>query len=91
MVPVISDGQRKRIVRRGAGMRLASTSVLSVRAISRLAAHPLALSLAPGFSWSRWQLKTISPAAGVGAGDGRHQRLVGDRVVVARARRRRGA
>jgi len=63
MVPVISDGHTNRIVRAGAGMRRASTSVFSVRAISRMAAQPLALSLAPGFSWSRWQLKTISPAA----------------------------
>ena len=50
MVPVISDGQMKRMVRTGGGMRLASISVFSVRAISRLAAQPLALSLAPGFS-----------------------------------------
>ena len=31
-------------------MRLASINVFSVRAISRFAAQPLALSFAPGFS-----------------------------------------
>ena len=49
-MPVISDGQMKRIVRAGGGIRFASISVFSVRAISRFAAQPLALSLAPGFS-----------------------------------------
>ncbi|PYQ41951.1 MAG: hypothetical protein DMF77_14510 [Acidobacteria bacterium] len=47
-MPVISEGQMNRIVRAGAGMRLASTSAFSVRAISRMAAQPLALSFAPG-------------------------------------------
>ncbi len=50
IVPVISDGQMKRSVRVGGGMRFSSMSVFSVRAISRFAAQPLALSLAPGFS-----------------------------------------
>ena len=50
IVPVISEGQMKRIVRVGAGIRFAATSALSVRAISSVAAHPLALSFAPGFS-----------------------------------------
>jgi hypothetical protein len=48
-VPVISDGQMKRIVRAGGGIRFVSINVWSVLAISRLAAQPLALSLAPGF------------------------------------------
>ena len=48
-MPVISEGQMKRMVRAGAGMRFASMSVFSVRAISRFAAQPLALSFAPGF------------------------------------------
>jgi hypothetical protein len=61
----------KRIVRTGGGMRLAATSVFSVRAISRFAAQPLALYDVAGGS--------------VGAGNGRHQRLVRHRVVVARA------
>src|SRR5438874_5570678 len=50
IVPVISDGQMKRIVRTGGGIRFESMSVFSVRAISRFAAQPLALSFAPGFS-----------------------------------------
>ena len=49
-MPVISDGQMKRMVRTGGGIRFVSISVFSVLAISRLAAQPLALSLAPGFS-----------------------------------------
>jgi hypothetical protein len=55
----------KRMVRAGGGSRFAEMSAVSVRAISRFAEQPLALSFAPGFSWSRWQLKTISPADGV--------------------------
>ena len=49
IVPVISDGQMKRRVRSGGGIRRASISVFSVRAISRFAEQPLALSFAPGF------------------------------------------
>ena len=37
IVPVISDGQMKRRVRTGGGIRRASISVFSVRAISRFA------------------------------------------------------
>src|SRR4029453_9474137 len=51
IVPVISDGQTNRIVRRGGGIRLDSTRATRVRPTSRLAAHPLALSLWPGFPW----------------------------------------
>lgn len=49
IVPVISDGQMNRIVRTGAGMRFESINAFSVRAISSVAAQPLALSFAPGF------------------------------------------
>ena len=46
------------------------SSFESVRAVSRIAAQPLALSLAPGRGWSRWQLQTISSPASAGSAPG---------------------
>ena len=69
-VPSTSAGQMKRIVRAGRGSRPFATSVESVRAISRIVAQPLALSLAPGRWWSKWQLKTISSALSAGSPPG---------------------
>jgi len=60
MVPSISGGKMKRNVRAGGASCFSLMSFCSVRAISRMAEQPLALSLAPGRWWSRWQLKAIS-------------------------------
>ena len=46
----------------------------SARATSKIAALPDALSLAPADSWQRCAVRTISPAAGVGARDRRRRR-----------------
>ncbi len=60
IVPSISGGQTKRMVRRGGASFPSRTSFASVRAVSRIAEQPLALSFAPGRWWSRWQESTIS-------------------------------
>ena len=60
VVPSISGGQTKRIVRRGAASFPSRTSFARVRATSRIVEQPLALSFAPGRWWSRWQESTIS-------------------------------
>ena len=62
IVPSISGGQTKRIVRRGAASLPSRISFASVRPVSRIDAQPLALSFAPGRWWSRWQERTISCA-----------------------------
>jgi hypothetical protein len=62
VVPSISGGQTKRIVRAGCGSFPSWTSLARVRATSRMAEQPLALSFAPGRWWSRWQERKTSCA-----------------------------
>ncbi len=62
--PAISGSHRKRIVRRGGDSFRLSMPDWSARAISRIAALPEALSLAPADSWQRCAVRTTSPAEG---------------------------
>jgi hypothetical protein len=65
MVPKNSGTQRKWMVRSGAWIFPALTSVASVRASSSIPPDPLALSLALHLGWSRWAVTSTSRCGGL--------------------------